>query len=206
MATPTQHAAEAASSRLRVIAIGGSVRAGNYTDRVLAALCEELRALGVATTHVRPVDWTLALPGAPGADDADAVRLRALLGEAEAVVLGTPLYNGSYSSVTKLIIDNLGYPSVLAGVPAALVGVAASPTGADRALAHLEEVCRHIRCRIIPGAVSVADVWNAFDGDALRSRQVREALRALAERIVRDVGGREGRRPAASARGGGEDV
>jgi len=183
------------------------VRPENYTDRALSVLCEELEAQGVATERVRPAEWALPLPGAAGADETDAARLRALLRDADAVVFGTPLYNGSYSSVTKLIIDSLGYPSVLAGRPVALVGVAASPMGADRALAHLEEVCRHIRCRIIPGPVSIADVWNAFDGTAVQRPGVREALRALAERVAGVAGaGRSGLRAVASAGGGGEDV
>ncbi len=183
------------------------MRPENYTDRALSVLCEELATQGVVTEHVRPAEWALPLPGAAGADETDAARLRALLCDAGAVVFGTPLYNGSYSSVTKLIIDSLGYPSVLAGRPVALVGVAASPMGADRALAHLEEVCRHIRCRIIPGPVSIADVWNAFDGTAVQRPGVREALRALAERVAGVAGaGRSGLRAVASAGGGGEDV
>jgi len=37
--------------------------------------------------------------------------------------LATPEYDGSLSSVMKLVIENLGFPSVLAGKPVALMGV-----------------------------------------------------------------------------------
>jgi chromate reductase, NAD(P)H dehydrogenase (quinone) len=39
---------------------------------------------------------------------------RAASGDATAVVLATPDYHGSISSVIKLVVENLGFPSVLA--------------------------------------------------------------------------------------------
>ena len=42
--------------------------------------------------------------------------------DATGLVFATPEYHGTYSSVTKLIIENLGFPSVLATKPVALLG------------------------------------------------------------------------------------
>ena len=50
------------------------------------------------------------------------------------VVLATPEYHGSFSSVMKLMIENLGFPSVLAGKSVALLGVAGGSIGAIKSL------------------------------------------------------------------------
>ena len=43
----------------------------------------------------------------------------------KALVLSTPEYHVSFSSVIKLVLENLGFPSVLSGKPIVLLGVAA---------------------------------------------------------------------------------
>jgi FMN reductase len=65
--------------------------------------------------------------------------------------------------MAKLIIENLGFPSVLAGKPVALVGVAAGRIGAIKALEHLRSVLSHIGAIVLPGPVSVAGVQQVFD-------------------------------------------
>ncbi len=81
------------------------------------------------------------------------------------MVLATPEYHGSYSSVIKLVIENLGFPSVMAGKPVALLGVAAGVIGAIKALEHLRSVCSHIGAIVLPGPVSVAGVEKVFDAE-----------------------------------------
>src|SRR6266851_1228940 len=71
---------------------------------------------------------SLAFPGHP--DPGDGERLRTAIAAAPGVILATPEYHGSFCAMTKLIIENLGFPSVLAGKPVALVGVAAGRIGA----------------------------------------------------------------------------
>ena len=63
----------------------------------------------------------------------------------------------------KLIIENLGFPSVLAGKPIALLGVAAGRIGAIKSLEQLRSVCSHVGAIVLPGPVSVARVREVFD-------------------------------------------
>jgi len=85
---------------------------------------------------------SLAFPGHP--DPGDGERLRTAIAAAPGVILATPEYHGSFCAMTKLIIENLGFPSVLAGKPVALVGVAAGRIGAIKSLEQLKSVCAHI--------------------------------------------------------------
>ena len=153
------------SNSIRVVTIRGSVRPGNYTGKALNLVADELRrGRDICVEMIDPAGWTLALPGAEGGADA-AAKLRQAVSDATGVVFATPEYHGSFSSVTKLIIDNLGFPSVLAKKPIALLGVAAGQIGAIKALEHLRSVCSHVGAIVLPGPVSVAGVQRLFDDD-----------------------------------------
>ena len=87
--------------------------------------------------------------------------------------------------MTKLIIENLGFPSVLADKPVALLGVAAGRIGAIKSLEQLRGVCSHVGAIVLPGAVSIGGVQGAFDSDGTcTDKGVEESLRRLAESLL----------------------
>ena len=121
----------------RIAAILGTARPGNYTSRALALVIDEIHKIG--RFPVRVIDpSTMDLP-LPGSDSGSAQMrsLRETVSDATGLIFATPEYHGTYSAVTKLIIENLGFPSVLASKPVALLGVAAGQIGAIKALEHL---------------------------------------------------------------------
>jgi chromate reductase len=144
-----------------IVCIAGTNRPDNYTARALRIVVEELRHRGVEPVVFDARTLSLAFPGHP--DTTAGERLRTAVAAAPGVILATPEYHGSFCAMTKLIIENLGFPSVLAGKPVALVGVAAGRIGAIKSLEHLKGVCAHIGAIVIPGAVSVAGVQKVFD-------------------------------------------
>ena len=85
------------------------------------------------------------------------------MASATGLILSTPEYHGSYSSVIKSFIENLGFSSKMAGKPVGLLGVAAGQIGAIKALEHLRSVCSHVGAIVLPGPVSVAEVQDVFD-------------------------------------------
>src|SRR6202040_2603253 len=90
-------------------------------------------------------------------------QLQSAVNAATGVVLVTPEYHGSFSSVMKLVIENLGFPSVLAGKPVALLGVAAGSIGAIKSLEQLRSIASHIGAHVLPMPVSVPNVQKVFD-------------------------------------------
>lgn len=166
-----------------IVCISGSNRPNNYTSRALAVTTDELRARGAETITIDARDLTLPFPGQ--ADTSDSLRLRDLVREAGAVVLASPEYHGSFSAMTKLIVENLGYPSVMAGKPVALLGVAAGRIGAIKTIEQLRGVCAHTGAIVIPGAVSVAGVRGAFDAEGrITDDGTEKALRGLAAALI----------------------
>src|SRR5438477_1890918 len=130
------------SAGIRIVVINGSVRPGNYTSMASALVVDELRKD----------------PKIEGTK-----RLQQEVKDATAVILATPEYHGSFSSVMKLVIENLGFPSVLAGKPVGLLGVAAGSVGAIKSLEQLRSVCSHIGALVLPLPISVPNIQKVFD-------------------------------------------
>ncbi len=180
MTMPTQPPA------IRIVAILGSVRPGSSTAKALALVADEVRKQeGVNLTVIDPAGLRLPLPGlAPGDPQraAAAQSLRQIVADATGVVLATPEYHGSYSSVIKLVIENLGFPCALATKPVALLGVASGQIGAVKALEHLRSVCSHVGAIVLPATVSVPGVNKVFDAQG-------RSLDPVIEQRVRSVAG-----------------
>ncbi len=170
---------------IRIVAISGSVRPGNYTGKALALVVDELSHHEDATLEViNPAEIDLVPPGTgPGSDSTQY--LRDTVSRTTGVILATPEYHGSFSSVMKLVIENLGFPSALAGKPIALLGVAAGEIGAIKSLEHLRSVCSHIGGIVLPQLVSVPRVQAVFDeqGRCLDPR-VEERVRSVATHLM----------------------
>ena len=115
--------------RIRIVLLCGSVRPGNYTRMAANVVAASLSAdPHVSVDLVDPSELDLPPPGL--AATSSVTELQEAVRGATAVILATPEYHGSFSSVMKLIIENLGFPSVLAGKPVALLGVAGGSIGA----------------------------------------------------------------------------
>ena len=167
-------------SKVSIVALLGSARPDNFTSKALAVTLDEIaRNPKYRVEVIDPNDYDLGLPGhsKPAVMQAIQDKVRTATG----VVLATPEYHGSYSSVIKLLIEHLGFPSVLATKPTAIVGVAAGTIGAIKATEHLRSVAAHVGAIVLPGAVSVASVNRAFNAEG-------EIVDASAEKRLRAAG------------------
>lgn len=171
------------NGRINIVIIGGSVRPGNFTMQAVALLADEFKQLGVNLTVIDPAHTTLAAPGT-GPGDAGTAALRDAVKQATGVVLATPEYHGSPSSIIKLAIENLGFPSLLAGKPVALLGVAAGAIGAIKSLEMLRSISSHIGALVLPGPVSVAGVQQLFQNGVCTDAATEKRIRALAHTLL----------------------
>jgi chromate reductase, NAD(P)H dehydrogenase (quinone) len=170
---------------IRIALIKGSIRPGNYTNMASAIVLDELRKLPkVAVEVVDPAALHLPFPGEES-DSSGTRRLQEIVKNATGVILATPEYHGSFSSVMKLVIENLGFPSVLAGKPVALLGVAAGSIGAIKSLEHLRGVVSHVGGIVLPLPISIAHVRDVFDPDGhVLDPKVDAMIRQVAVNLV----------------------
>jgi len=173
----------------KIVIIKGSVRPKNNTTKAVRIVENELYNSGKAEVHiVDPGDFNLPLPGLD--TNITTVRdLKRIVSDATGIILVTPEYHGSFSSVIKLVIDNLGFPSALKGKPVSLLGVASGRIGAIKALEGLRSVCSHVGALVLPGSVSIAQIHTWFDEngkctDPLVEKQIRSTAVNLLDYIV----------------------
>ncbi|HJN51324.1 MAG: NAD(P)H-dependent oxidoreductase [Pseudomonadales bacterium] len=166
---------------IRIVIIKGSVRPGNYTAMAAELVADEIRKHpDIALDVIDPAELNLQPPGVES-NDAEVTGFVETVSRATGVIFATPEYHGSFSSVMKLAIENLGFPSVLSGKPVALLGVAAGAIGAIKSLEQLRGVCSHVGAIVLPGSVSVAGVQSVFDEGG-------HCLDENTERRIRQVG------------------
>jgi chromate reductase, NAD(P)H dehydrogenase (quinone) len=170
---------------IRIAVINGSVRPGNYTSMASALVVDELRKdPKVSVQVIDPGKLDLPLPGMN--PHAEGTRmLQEAVKNATAIVLATPEYHGGLSSVMKLVIENLGFPSVLAGKPVALLGVAAGSIGAIKSLEQLRSITSHIGAHVLPMPVSVPNVQKVFDSSGrVLDPAIEKLVRSLAKNLM----------------------
>jgi NAD(P)H-dependent FMN reductase len=166
----------------KIACIVGNRRPNNYTAKALAVVSTALEGRGATVTTIDGTKLDLAFPGEPETEDAK--ELKKTIIESDAVVFATPEYHGTFSAYAKIIIENLGYPSVLKGKPLALLGVASGRIGAIKSLEHMRSTCAHIGAIVMPGAISIAGIRRAFDeDDNCTDSKTKEALEVLAENL-----------------------
>ena len=169
---------------IRIVVINGSVRPNNYTSMASALVVDELRKNPkVQVEVINPAELDLAAPGLGFSEGSR--KLQKTVEHASAVVLATPEYHGSFSSVMKLVIENLGFPSLLQGKPVALLGVAAGAIGAIKSLEHLRGVASHVGAIVLPTPISVANVQSLFDQSGrILDPKLEQVIRGVARNVM----------------------
>ena len=177
------------SHPIKIVILSGSVRPGNYTAKAVALVADELQKRGASVAVPELAEVGLNLPGL-GEPTPRLLEFRQLVAEATGLVLATPEYHGSFSSVIKLTIENMEFPSALAGKPVSLLGVAAGVIGAIKSLEALRGVCSHVGALVLPGLVSVAGVQKVFDqeGNCL-DEATEKRIRGLATSLLDYIDG-----------------
>ena len=166
-----------------MVTIVGNRQRISYTAHAAQVVNATLASAGVTVEVMHGADLNLAFPGDPVSSDAKRVEER--VAAADAVILATPEYHGTYSAFLKLVIESLGYPSALEGKPVAMLGVAGGRLGATKSLEQLRNTCAHTGALVLPGAVSIAHANDAFDAEGgCIDGGVHAALEGLADSLL----------------------
>lgn len=169
-------------STVHVVALCGSLRDTSYTRRALERALDGVRGVGGTgeLLDLREYDLPPLDPDRDDQGDSDAVvrQVRA----ADAVLLGTPMYHGSYSGVLKNALDHCGFDE-FEGKTVGLLAVAGGGFPVT-ALDHLRSVCRALDAWVLPHQVALPSVSSQFDGDEIVDAGLDERVQVLGRRIV----------------------
>jgi NAD(P)H-dependent FMN reductase len=147
-----------------VVAVAGSLRDGSYTRLALRHALAAAADAGANTglLDLRAFDLPPLDPDADEQGDSAAFTRR--VREADAVLLGTPMYHGSYAGVLKNALDHCGFDE-FEGKTVGLLGVAGGAFPIT-ALEHLRSVCRALDAWVLPHQAAIPRASSAFaDGE-----------------------------------------
>ncbi len=151
--------------KIRVVGLPGSVRPGSLTRRAVEIALQGAAAEGAETSLIDLAAFDLPFAYDHNATyPPDVERLRALVGAADGIILGTPEYHGGLSGVLKNALDLMGFEQ-FEGKMLGLIGVSGGAMGAHDALNSLRSVGRALHAWVIPAQASVPQAWKILGPD-----------------------------------------
>lgn len=166
-----------------VVAVCGSLRDESYTRKSLRIALEAAESSGGSTELIDPRELSLPVFDADEDYAGDSPELRQRVRHADSILLGTPMYHGSYSSPVKTVLDYCGFDEF----EGKTVGLLAVSGGAFPipALEHLRSVCRALDAWVIPHQAAVPRASNKFNNGELTDEDLQDRVRKLGIRAVK---------------------
>ncbi|EMA09378.1 NAD(P)H-dependent FMN reductase [Haloarcula vallismortis] len=171
-----------------VIGISGSLRDDSGTRIAVQHALDAAAEAGATIEHIDLREWDLPLfdPDTGAAASGDGPELAARVREADAMVLGTPMYHGTIASPLKTALD---YCSI-DDVERTTVGILAVAGGGfpTPALQHLRASVLELKGWPLPGDVAIPDSWAAFEDGSIADGDIAERIEKLGTDVVAYAG------------------
>ncbi|MFB6173113.1 MAG: NADPH-dependent FMN reductase [Halobacteriales archaeon] len=167
----------------RVVAICGSLRDGSHTRVALDHALGAAGAGGAATDLIDLRALDLPVYDADADDAGDAPELRRRVGAGDVVLLGTPMYHGSYAAPLKNALDYCGFDE-FEDETVGLLGVSGGSFPIT-ALEHLRSVCRALDAWVLPYQAAIPNASRHVADGAIQDEEIAERVATLGRRAVR---------------------
>lgn len=183
------------NSNIKLLAFAGSLRKDSYNKQLVKLAAEKAKEQGVDVTFIDLKEYSLPI------FDEDLEKemvpenlpaLRELFKNADGLLIASPEYNGSFSSVLKNTLDWLSRPakddSYTPAYGQYTVGLmAASPGGLGgiRGLSHIRELMSNLGSVVAPSQIALGAAYEAFDENGqLKNPAMNDRLSALVQQVL----------------------
>ena len=165
-----------------VVAISGSLREQSYTRDALSFALRGVADVGGTGDLLDLREFDLPPLNADLDEQGDSARFTERVREADSILLGTPMYHGSYSGVLKNALDHCGFDEF----EHTTVGLLAVAGGAFpvTALEHLRSVCRALDAWVLPHQAAIPNAYRHFEDGDLVDDALAERVHVLGQRAV----------------------
>lgn len=150
------------SQRPHVVALSGSLRAESYTRIAAQHVLNAADAADATTDLVDLRGLNLTVFDANDQDAGDAQELRQRVRAADAIILATPTYHGSYSSPLKTALDYCGFEE-FDDKTVGLLAVSGGSSSYPSVLNHLRIIAQALHAWVLPHQVGIGAPYEVFD-------------------------------------------
>ncbi len=165
-----------------IAGVVGSLRTASVTRIAMEQALQSAEDTGAETTLLDLRDYDLPVYN-PDRDDAgDAAEFRRAIRDVDAVLLGTPVYHGSYSAPLKNALDYCGFDE-FENTTVGMLGVAGGGFPLT-ALDHLRSVLRALDAWVLPFQAAIPNSRVAVEDGVIVDEGLVERVDTLGERIV----------------------
>lgn len=168
-----------------VVGVSGSRRDGSHTLKGIKRALEAASAAGADTDLVDlgDVDLPLYHPDRSVEESGEAAALLERVRAADGVIVGSPVYHGSYSSTFRNFHDYCGFDEY-EDTAVGLLVVAGGGTIAST-LDHLRVTMRGVHAHVIPAQVGIRNASSKFESDGtVTDDDIAERIDGVAEDVV----------------------
>jgi|SRR5690554_2389114 len=152
---------------MKIVILAGSVRRNRKSINVCLHLEEQLSNLGIKVDLIDMAENPLPIYDEPEEEHPDVMEqsqnISVRLENADAMILVTPEYNGSFSGVLKNTLDY--FWAEFARKPIGIAAVSAGKMGGINASTQLQHVILSLGAYPLPIKLLVPDVDNTFDSN-----------------------------------------
>ena len=184
---------------MKLLVFAGSTRRQSFNRRLAAAAAALAAEAGAEVTHIELADFDIPMynadlesRGTPVA----VVRLKQLMFDHPAWLIGSPEYNGSYTALLKNTIDWASSPiktdpawddgfKPFRGKVVGMLSASNGALGGLRSQSHLAPLLLNLHCWLAPKAFALGRAADAFDATgALASDAHRASLKAVIDQVL----------------------
>ncbi|MDY6779075.1 MAG: NAD(P)H-dependent oxidoreductase [Halobacteria archaeon] len=170
----------------KVVGVSGSMAEESGTRIAVERALSSADSAGAETALIDVRETRLPVFDPDSRDAGDAEEMRRKLREADAVILGTPMYHGSYSSALKTVLDYSGFDE-FEDTTVALIAVSGGRFPVT-ALEHLRSVCRALNAWVLPKQAAVPNSGDAFRDGEFADESIGERVDEIGTQVVRYAG------------------
>ncbi|PLZ93032.1 NADPH-dependent FMN reductase [Fischerella thermalis CCMEE 5198] len=147
---------------VKIVGIGGSLRADSYSQIALRLAAQRIEALGaeVEILDLREMQLPFCNGEQEYPDYPDVQKLQHAVSRADGLILATPEYHGSISGVLKNALDLMSFEQ-LSGKVTGLISVLGGQPNSN-ALNDLRIIMRWVHGWVIPEQIAIGQAWKAF--------------------------------------------
>lgn len=183
------------TSTPHLIAFAGSLRADSYNKLLVNNAADLARANGAEVTVIDLKEYQLPIFDEDlekELDSPELTQLRKLFSSANGLLIASPEYNGSFSSVLKNTLDWLSRPAqdqsyspAYGQFTVGLMATSPGGLGGIRGLSHIRELMSNLGSLVVPNQIAVGASYEAFDDNGkLANGAMSDRLEALVKQVI----------------------